>query len=96
MLLHKLLVAIDHNKHKDLKYIKVALKLLILQYYQRIDEKHKGGKYKQQIKQLTTILAPIFEHDISYYNSVIWAIITDPGYFYLTQEHRLAMVCSLI
>lgn len=48
------MVAVINNlKHKDANYIKVALKLLMLQYYQRINEKTKGGKHTAQIKKLT-------------------------------------------
>lgn len=53
LLLGKMGGLISSIKHKDSDYIKVALKLLMLQFYQRINENTKGGKYSAQIKKLT-------------------------------------------
>lgn len=36
------------------------------------------------------------EHDQGYYNSILWGIIKDNGYYNLTQTQRLSLVVAMI
>lgn len=40
--------------------IRIAFRLLILQYYQRLGEELKSKRFERETKRLIEILAPIF------------------------------------
>lgn len=40
--------------------VRIALRLLILQYYQKLGDILKSKRYESEVKKLKDILAPIF------------------------------------